>query len=99
MELTALNNDTVKFCAKLKNKKFRAFTNNDKIMSVTLKTIAEYTGLSVTTVSRALKDGDDVKIEITTIDYSGKIQLTKDNTSLNDKKYILGSGCYLDLDN
>lgn len=27
----------------------------------TLKTIAEYTGLSVTTVSRALKDGDDVK--------------------------------------
>lgn len=30
-------------------------------MSVTLKTIAEYTGLSVTTVSRALKDGDDVK--------------------------------------
>lgn len=32
------------------------------IMSkATLKTIAEYTGLSVTTVSRALKDGDDVK--------------------------------------
>ena len=30
-------------------------------MAVTLKTIAEYTGLSVTTVSRALKDGDDVK--------------------------------------
>lgn len=30
-------------------------------MSVTLKTIAEYTKLSVTTVSRALKDGDDVK--------------------------------------
>ncbi|MGN0902729.1 MAG: LacI family DNA-binding transcriptional regulator [Succinivibrio sp.] len=30
-------------------------------MSVTLKTIAEYTGLSVTTVSRALKNGDDVK--------------------------------------
>lgn len=27
----------------------------------TLKTIAQYTGLSVTTVSRALKDGDDVK--------------------------------------
>ncbi|NLS14884.1 substrate-binding domain-containing protein [Vibrio sp. SM6] len=27
----------------------------------TLKTIAKYTGLSVTTVSRALKDGDDVK--------------------------------------
>ncbi|WP_028863384.1 LacI family DNA-binding transcriptional regulator [Psychromonas aquimarina] len=27
----------------------------------TLKTIAEYTGLSVTTVSRALKDGQDVK--------------------------------------
>jgi LacI family transcriptional regulator len=27
----------------------------------TLKTIADYTGLSVTTVSRALKDGDDVK--------------------------------------
>jgi LacI family transcriptional regulator len=27
----------------------------------TLKTIAEYTGLSVTTVSRALKNGDDVK--------------------------------------
>ncbi|WP_105901682.1 LacI family transcriptional regulator [Vibrio gangliei] len=27
----------------------------------TLKTLAEYTGLSVTTVSRALKDGDDVK--------------------------------------
>lgn len=45
----------------IKNKKFRAFTDNDKIMSVTLKTIAEYTGLSVTTVSRALKDGDDVK--------------------------------------
>ena len=36
-------------------------------MSVTLKTIAEYTGLSVTTVSRALKDGDDVKQP--TIDY------------------------------
>lgn len=28
---------------------------------VTLKTIAEYTGMSVTTVSRALKDGDEVK--------------------------------------
>ncbi|TKF54670.1 LacI family DNA-binding transcriptional regulator [Vibrio sp. F13] len=28
----------------------------------TLKTIAQYTGLSVTTVSRALKDGDDVKL-------------------------------------
>ncbi len=27
----------------------------------TLKTLAQYTGLSVTTVSRALKDGDDVK--------------------------------------
>lgn len=27
----------------------------------TLKTIAKYTGLSVTTVSRAIKDGDDVK--------------------------------------
>ena len=28
---------------------------------VNLKMLAEYTGLSVTTVSRALKDGDDVK--------------------------------------
>lgn len=31
------------------------------MVKATLKTIAEYTGLSVTTVSRALKDGDDVK--------------------------------------
>ncbi len=40
----------------------------------TLKTLAEYTGLSVTTVSRALKDGDDVK------------QVTKDKVKAAAKK-------------
>ena len=46
-----------------------------------------------------LEAGDSVTISVKVFDDSGKISLTKENTSFNNKKYFIGSGCYLDLDN
>ncbi len=46
-----------------------------------------------------LEAGDSATIVITVHTGSGKIELSDNNTSFTNKKYIIGSGCYIDLDN
>ena len=52
------------------------------------------------TSTMGLEEGDSVNIIIIITDAtSGKIKLTKDNAALSNEKYLIGSGCYIDLDN